>query len=117
MSAPVALPRYDKQFSARGEANIKKIKKMLQKTNTKNPAPRISCVRTQVNGEGSPLRGASMEVVVLHVEVACADCLGPQSVEQRHLGAGRDAHCTQGGTHSKTDISLLTPSQPRRSYH
>ncbi len=41
---------------------------------------------TQVDVKGAPLLGAGVKVAALHVEITCADCLGPQPVEQRHLG-------------------------------
>ena len=44
-----------------------------------------------MHGEGAPLGGGGVEVPVLHMEVASADCLGAQPVEQRHLRPGRDA--------------------------
>lgn len=47
---------------------------------------------TQVDVEGAPLLGAGVEVAALHVQVARADRLGPQPVEQRHLGPRGDAH-------------------------
>lgn len=52
---------------------------------------------TQVDVEGAPLLGAGVEVATFHVEITRADRLGPQSVEQRHLGPRRDAHCRQTG--------------------
>ena len=36
--------------------------------------------------KGAPLLGAGVEVSALHVKVARADCLGPEPVEERHLG-------------------------------
>ena len=52
-------------------------------------------VRTQVDGEGAPLRAARVEVVVFDVQVARADGLRAQTIEERHLRSGRDAHCTK----------------------
>lgn len=48
---------------------------------------------TQVEGEGCPLPGAGDEGSPLHGEVAGADGLGAQAVEEGHLGARGDAHC------------------------
>jgi len=36
-------------------------------------------------GKGSPLLTAGQEVGALHMEIARANCLWPQSVEQGHL--------------------------------
>lgn len=46
-----------------------------------------------MNGEGSPLRGAGVKVVVVHVKVARADRLRAKSVEQRHFGPAGNAYC------------------------
>ena len=51
-----------------------------------------------MDGEGAPLRGGGMEVAVLHVQVARADRLRPEPVEQRHLGTAGDTHCRVGQT-------------------
>lgn len=48
--------------------------------------------------EGAPLLGAGVEVAAFHVEIARADRLGAQPVEQRHLGPRCDAHCGTNGT-------------------
>lgn len=47
--------------------------------------------------KGTPLLGAGVEVAALYVQVARADCLRAQAIEQRHLGPRRDAHCGQTG--------------------
>lgn len=52
---------------------------------------------TQVDVKGAPLLGAGVEVTALHMQIARADGLGPQPVEQRHLGPRCDAHCGQTG--------------------
>lgn len=52
---------------------------------------------TQVDVEGTPLLGTGVEVAALYVQVARADCLRPQTIEQRHFGPRRDAHCGQTG--------------------
>lgn len=40
-----------------------------------------------MNGKGAPLRGAGVEVAILHVEVPRADRLRAQPIEEGHLGA------------------------------
>lgn len=48
-----------------------------------------------------------MEVAAVHVEVPRAHSLGPQPVEQGHLGAARDAHCGQNNqsqVHSESTV-------------
>ena len=60
-----------------------------------------------MHGEGAPLGGGGVEVPVLHMEVASADCLGAQPVEQRHLRPGRDAHWSGAATHL-TSLRVLT---------
>ena len=76
------------------------------------PNPHFHPIRTQVNGESTPLRGAGMEVVVLHVEVPGADCLWSQSVEQRYLGAWGNTHCTKGWP----NIQVLQGDQTYKYY-
>ena len=46
--------------------------------------------------EGAPLLAAGQEVGTLHVQVASADSLRTEAVEQRYLGARGDAHCEGG---------------------
>ena len=47
---------------------------------------------TQVDGEGSPLGWTGVEVVVIDVEVARADRLRSETVEQGHLRSAGDAN-------------------------
>lgn len=72
-----------------------------------HPEPQVLAARlTQVDVEGAPLLGAGVEVATFHVEITRADRLGPQPVEQRHLGARRDAHCRETGQ----QVTSLNPS-------
>ena len=48
---------------------------------------------TQVEGEGCPLPGAGDEGSPLNREVAGADSLGAQAVEEGDFGARGDADC------------------------
>lgn len=50
---------------------------------------------TQVEGEGCPLPGAGDEGSPLHGQVAGADGLGAQAVEERDFGARGDADCRE----------------------
>lgn len=52
---------------------------------------------TQVDVKGTPLLGTGVEVAALYVQVARADRLRPQTIEQRHLGPRRNAHCGRTG--------------------
>lgn len=47
--------------------------------------------------KGTPLLGTGVEVAALYVQVARADRLRPQTIEQRHLGPRCNAHCGQKG--------------------
>lgn len=45
----------------------------------------------EVDGERAPLRRTRVEIAVLHVKIARADCLRSQSIEKCHLRAAGDA--------------------------
>ena len=46
-----------------------------------------------MNGEGAPLSGTGVEIVVVHVQVTSADRLRAESIEQGHFSSAGDAHC------------------------
>lgn len=47
--------------------------------------------------KGTPLLGTGVEIAALYVQVARADRLRPQTIEQRYLGPRRNAHCGETG--------------------
>lgn len=46
-----------------------------------------------MDGEGAPLGGAGVKIVIVHVQVTRADRLRTKSVEEGHFGPAGDAHC------------------------
>jgi hypothetical protein len=45
-----------------------------------------------MNGEGAPLGGTGVKIVIVHVQVTSADRLRAESIEQGHFGPAGDAH-------------------------
>lgn len=48
-----------------------------------------------MDGEGSPLGGTGVEVVVVHVKVARAHRLRSETIKQGHFGTTRNAYCKE----------------------
>jgi hypothetical protein len=69
-----------------------------------------------VNGEGAPLGGTGVKIVIVHVQVTSADRLRAESIEQGHFGPAGDAHweflyrqmLNQSRTGKKIRIKSLT---------
>jgi len=66
---------------------------------------------TQVNSKGAPLRWTGMKIPVLDMQVPRADRLWPQTIEQCHLCARRNAHCLTVHNNIMTGMHIVQQSE------